>query len=32
MSTLYISRLIEIAEAAANANAEAFDKASSVDR
>jgi uncharacterized phosphosugar-binding protein len=29
MSTLYISRLIEIAEAAAKANAEAFDKASS---
>jgi uncharacterized phosphosugar-binding protein len=30
MSTLYISRLIAIAEAAADANAEAFDKASSV--
>ena len=30
MSTLYISRLVKIAEAAANANSEAFDRASSV--
>ena len=29
MSTLYISRLLKIAETAAAANAEAFDKASS---
>ena len=29
MSTLYISRLLKIAEAAATANADAFDKASS---
>ena len=30
MSTLYISRLVKIAEAAANANSEDFDRASSV--
>ncbi|MBL8595436.1 MAG: SIS domain-containing protein, partial [Devosia sp.] len=29
MSTLYISKLVKIAEAAAAANADAFDKASS---
>ena len=29
MSTLYISKLLKIAEATASANADAFDKASS---